>query len=779
MKRCPPGLIGAIFGALGALPLLPLAAALAIRFSSLPTLPGAERAGRDFKQATYAEAAVLLVVVPLAALLFGSILPRFLESRAAAGALSFEWVAVGFGSSFFLAQRGLSPAAALTVGSSAAAAIAAGILVFRRSFRVRRLFGRRGRRDAGLLMLAGSSLELARRAGLAPARFVLADRLSDVLLAGLALPVLMALACLWLSRRPGVAFSRLGGIAWIPIGAAALTISWPAISPWLLWVGLLLMPVAALFFSVPVGSAGLERAAFIALFLACAWRVVHAPVVRIDALEDGHSLFATQLYARGARPYVDVAPIHGWGADGGVDSLCFRLFGATLETYIIRCSVWAAGAMLLLGTTCVVTLGPLWGAFAVLLCLSIGPVPIERQMLAVAALSVLCWGVRKRRPVALAVAGALAGWEVLYSLDYGLFIVVGGLGALLLLPVLELRSPDREVSIALSGLRNFALGLTVGILPFLIALAIEGSLVGFFRTSFIEIPHWVEEVWGIPVGSFWDALRSAKTAGGLVSQLSGQSLPPLFLLLLLAIAGAVFLLRSARGEFDADDRAAWVAFVVAALAMRAVLGRADALHYARYGIFVGVPAAWLLMRAWRGGRAGEFLFIPALLLVFARLHPFHTLDFELQSVENAARLAASTQASPAPRSGGAMILADQAATLTWFRQFTDTHLSPGETFFDFNNSPALYFFADRTPPIRYCNVAQYESEERQREVIAALEKSKPPLVLLPQSALDFDGVSNADRAPEVFRFLTQNYEPDPEVRQIAWRKGARRSLDGP
>jgi hypothetical protein len=305
----------------------------------------------------------------------------------------------------------------------------------------------------------------------------------------------------------------------------------------------------------------------------------------------------------------------------------------------------------------------------------------------------------------------------------------------------------------------------------------KGSLVGFFRVSFVELPRWVDAVWGLPVGSFWGALRSAQTVGALAALLTGPALGPLFLLLLLAAAGTVFLLRAPRGRFGAEDRAAWIAFVVAVLAMRAVLGRADSFHYARYGIFVGVPAAWLLMRAWRGRRAGQILLVPAMLLILARLHPIHALHFELQTVENAARRASAARGAAAPRSGGILVPADQAGTLNWFRRFTDARLSPNQTFFDFNNSPALYFFANRTPPIRYCSVAQYESEERQREVIAALEKIKPPLVLLPQSGLEFDGVSNADRAPQVFRYLTENYEPDPEKKGMAWRKGARAPVE--
>ena len=744
----------------------------------MPTLPGAERAAGDFKQATYAEAGVLLLIVPLAALWFGHILPKSLEARAGRGALSFEWVAVGFASSFFLARAGLSPAGALAAGSVVAIAVAAAILEFRRRRRVRRLFCRRGRRAAALLLLAGASLDLARRSGLAPSRLFPADRLSELVLAGAALVILAASLCLLISRRPWIAFSRLGEAAWIPIAAAGVAMTWPATSPLILVAGLALVPLAALGLRGPAGSRWLERASFAVLVLACAWKIVRPPVIQIEYFEDGHSLFATQAYAHGARPYVDVEPIHGWGADGGVDSFCFALFGSSLRTFYLRDALWASGAMLLLAATCLVALRPFWGSIALVLCLSIGPIPIERQMLALGALLLLCRGARNRRPLAFAAAGALAAWELLHSLDFGVFIAAGGLISLALLPLLESRSPHRGAAARWSGLRAFALGLGLGSLPFLVDLAVRGSLKSFLRSSFLEMPRWANAVWGVPVGSFWEALRSAKTVGSLVPLLSGQSLPSLFLVLVLGVAAAVLLLRSASGAFDAEDRAAWITLVVAALAMRAVLGRADAFHYARYGAFVGVPAAWLLMRAWRGGRVGELLLLPAVILLLLRFHPLHTLDFELQKVEEAYRLSAQAHGASAPRSGGALVLAEQAASLTWFRQFVDARLAPGESFFDFNNAPALYFIADRVPPIPYCSVAQYESPERQREVIAALEKSKPPLALLPGGVPDrLDAVSNAERAPEVFRYLMDNYEPDREVSWIGVRKDARKPAE--
>jgi hypothetical protein len=69
---------------------MPIVSGLAVRFSSLPALPGMEKKLGDIKQATYAEAAFLLIAVPLAGLFFGFVLPRLLERLARPGSLSLE-----------------------------------------------------------------------------------------------------------------------------------------------------------------------------------------------------------------------------------------------------------------------------------------------------------------------------------------------------------------------------------------------------------------------------------------------------------------------------------------------------------------------------------------------------------------------------------------------------------------------------------------------------------------------------------------------------------------
>ena len=125
-SHAPSGLIGGLGGAVGALPIVSAAREMALRIAPAPQLPGAEWLAGDVKLATYAEAAALLVAVPLAALVFGALLPRWLETRIARDVPSFEWAAAGFACAFPIWRAGVPARWALLAGL----ALAAGIAVF-------------------------------------------------------------------------------------------------------------------------------------------------------------------------------------------------------------------------------------------------------------------------------------------------------------------------------------------------------------------------------------------------------------------------------------------------------------------------------------------------------------------------------------------------------------------------------------------------------------------------------------------------------------------------
>jgi hypothetical protein len=776
MRRATPakGLLGAAGGAVGILPLLPIASGLAIRFAAPPTLPGALRNAGDIKEATWAEAAVLLVAVPVAALVFGRLLPRALTRIAPRGNLSFEWAGAAFAASFFLAQRGLQPGSALLAGLALAALTAVGVAAFRRSFAVRRIFARRNRAALLSLALAGACIGLARRAG-SGARLLLPDLATELLLCAALLPAIAAAAGRILFRDPGRALRRLGAAAPLAILLSALILL-RIPTPGLSWiVALASLPAAAWLRHAGRAPRAALCAALLLFVFTAAWRVRRGPLAHVEMFEDGHSLAFAQVYLQGARPYAETSPVHGWGSEGGVDGFAFRLFGPTLHVYRVRTALWGAASPFLLAGASVAAFGcGIWGALGFLFSMSFSPLLIERQALAFASLLFLYLSFRSRSRFPLIAAGVLAGWELLYSLDYGLIVLFGASAGLFLLPSLEARL--RRFRVAWRPLTVFLASAMLGASPFLALLAVRGALDDFLRVSFLELPRWVTPAWGLPAGSVWKAAWPIRDLVGLLAPLAGFGLPFAFVLALLSAAGAALLIRASKSDLEPEDRAAWIGFCVAAFAMRGVLGRADEPHLWNYSLFAGVPAVWMLRRAWRSSPRGALSVLVALLLLL-RLHPVRRVEESVQAVVAAGSPGARSGGEEPPRAGGERIPAGQAKELTALREALDARLRPGETFFDFANQPALYFFADRAPPVRFHTVAQYESAQAQREVVDVLAQRKPPVAVFTDTFYSSLDVSNSERAPEVARYLADHYEADTTIGP--WRLARLRRRGGP
>jgi len=568
------------------------------------------------------------------------------------------------------------------------------------------------------------------------------------------------------------ALERLADGLWLTLSLSAASLLAPRAAP-------ILLPLAlALFLAAPSLARRRKRprwlthAALLLLLFACGWTVYDQPGAPLDLFEDGVLLAPAQTYGMGGRPYIDTYPLHGWGADGGLDAFVFRIFGPTLETFRLRrAALTALGLPLLYAASFLLFGDSLWAGIGVLLSLSFCPFLSERQIPALLVLCLLLRAARTRRVADWIVSGALAGAALFFSFDFGLIVLSGGLAAALLVPVLgsglRWRSP---VSSALC----FLAGAATGALPFLLRLAQQGAVRAFFLVSFVEIPATIIDTWGLPVDSASAIAAESGPVRFLVLLATGREMPALFLLLLLASGVTILLFRAARRSLEPLDLAAAASIAVAAVALRGALGRADAGHLALYGVLAGPPAAWILYRAAHVRRHRILLTGAVLAILAARLEPLRALAAQWNAIAGAPAARASAASDPrVARSGSATLPSGEARELAALKRVFDA-MPPSQTFFDFANEPALYFLFDRKPPVRYCCVPFYETEEKQLEVIEALERVRPPLAILADgSGRDaFDGVPNRERVPRVAAYLDAHYEPYAEVygRRIARRR---------
>ena len=570
------------------------------------------------------------------------------------------------------------------------------------------------------------------------------------------------------------------GIVWVPVALSAGAAAFPQAAPPFLAAALfalLALPVLAPDFLRRPGLLGPA----VALFLfACGLAVYRQPGGPFDLFEDGQILAAADAYGGGGRPYLDTYPIHGWGADGGLDAFLFRIFGATLETFRARRAVMTAAAFAFLAAAAGALFRPFaWKAVAFLAALCLCPFVSERQMLAFASLAFLLEGARSDRLRDFFLAGTLGSCELFYSLDLGLVLLSGGLAGAATRPLVA--SGFRRIAPGIRDAAAFAGGALAASLPFLTILLRAGSLGAFLRTSFFEIPGTIGDVWGLPVGSARDLLAQADPRTVLLEIGRNASQSGLFLLVVVSASAATALLRAAHGKFEGPDGAAWIAIVVTAVALRGVLGRADAGHFALYGVFAGLPAAWLLYHASHAPSARVLLTAAALAFLLLRLRPLATVSQELGAIAagKKTREAWRQAGVRVPRSGRATVSAKEAEDVLALSRYMDARLSPQETFFDFANEPGLYFLLARRMPVRFSCVPCYESPDHQEEVIARLKSERPPIAILAGgSGRDaFDGVSNRTRAPRVAAYLDAVYEPGEEVR--GRRMARRRTEPGP
>ncbi|MBV9494363.1 MAG: hypothetical protein JOZ54_08950 [Acidobacteria bacterium] len=462
------------------------------------------------------------------------------------------------------------------------------------------------------------------------------------------------------------------------------------------------------------------------------------PVVNL--FEEGHSLTPAAEMLRGERPYRDIVPGHGLLSDGLLDATVIRLgardIGDVLRVRnIVAALVPVAVYCLALGVTGSANVALLALLFSASLTITgtpwarpisaIASMPGIRPIPSLFALAFCAAAIRLRRPRWLGYATALAVLAVMTSLDFGFYAVVAvGVTAILMR---SWRAP----------LVGGGIATAIVALPMLAT----GCFVPFVRTTLFELTP-LGEAYAVAFFGFPPSHLALRGFPEIVGGIASQRVVWIVLWFGIAAATAVALaLRLPRR--------------LAALLPLGVWTMAAGISYAeRTNVYFLPVAAVLVIGAANAMRRTRWFAAVVVALVVIAAPTSALRDF----------FDARKAAPPSPQilMHGALFDADNVAKIAAAEAFIDRSLKPGETWFDFANMPALYYLFDRNCPIRQYEIAFYEPEALQREVIARLERDQTVRAVLMQfpnlgyTSLD---IPNASRAPLVHAWLRAHFAP--------------------
>ncbi len=491
----------------------------------------------------------------------------------------------------------------------------------------------------------------------------------------------------------------------------------------------------------------------------------------IDLFHRGESIGPASDYLRGKVPFRDVFALHGMLEDGQLDAWLMELFGRSLDVAIARTVILGAFlgvAIWFLGLVVFDSI-PL-----ALLCVAMGSwttAENNRTFFQVAAAALFWNALRNRSRLSAVFAGIFSGAAIFFSYEIGTYSIAGALAASLLVWIASKRVAWDGLAPAQAAL-FFVLGVILGAAPFAAYLAMHGALDDFAATSFVTIPRIIDAVWSLPFPDLVSTFRKDLTLHTLADFVLWEKFHLVLSPLVIAIAAVYFIVRWLRRRVDGLDYALLVLTVFATVAQRTAFGRASFRHQYFAAFLIGpliVLLAVIFIRAlrnlWREGGQGTRAFVAALAVMAV---PVVGVLFWIPDLVNA-RLQDFT------RYYGRVLRVDHdpnAEAVQW--RITDVVANvreltkPNEPIFDFSNQPAFYFFADRPNPTRFYQVPILSPREFQAETIAALERTKPKVILRrsPELFDMFDGVTNDLRAQAVSAYIDDAYGFHRSVRGV-------------
>jgi hypothetical protein len=485
---------------------------------------------------------------------------------------------------------------------------------------------------------------------------------------------------------------------------------------------------------------------------------------RADLFEDQQHMVPAAEMLRGEKPYRDIIPAHGFGQDALLDFVALRTGPVTLGRALkFRGVVSGVIVIAHYALVAAATGSPEVGLASTFLSMLMGTAGGSFRILpALATLAFIAYAIRRRDPRWLAVAGAGVVVCILTSLEQGAYL-------LLTLFIATLRFRDdrkRALTFATIG------GAGTAILAFS-AMALYGIAIDFVRVTIFEIatlgPVYVLTPYDAPA-ALQRIDNLPEFLGALLEKSSWQYVlwPVMMVLVVLAV--------TTRTSLTPRRHAHREAFLIVA-----IFGVLTAISYAeRHHLlwqFVAAPLISIaIFRLFRSRIPTVRALAPALVvivLMMAQPTAHIAIDGSLRRTRGP--LESGWQELALPRARGALSKASDAAVIDVVQRYVALHLQPGETWFDFTNRGNLYFLLDRDCPIRQLEVAFYETEERQRDVIRRIEQNpRIRFALVPTYPDDHtavDNVANRDRAPLVYAYLQEHFTPDYEEGGLVfWRR---------
>jgi len=483
----------------------------------------------------------------------------------------------------------------------------------------------------------------------------------------------------------------------------------------------------------------------------------------IDLFHRGESVGPASDYLRGKAPYRDVFALHGMLEDGLLDAWLMQLFGRSLEVAVasqailgalLGVSIWFLGIAIFesIPLALVVTAMGAWTT-----------AENNRTFFQVAAVALFWIALRRGNRFAAVASGAFAAVALFFSYEIGVYTITGAIGAALVLWFVKWNKPLR-------ALAWFAAGVAIGAAPFVIYLASRNALGAFMTTSFITIPRIIDAVWALPFPDLISTFRKDLNLHTLADFVLFEKFHLILSPLAIAVAVTYYLQRILRKRADTFDHALAVLTVFCGIAQRTAFGRAEFRHqyFAAYLtgpilVLLGIFAVRALSKLWidDGSRAFVVAIVVALLPAFFVLFWIPDLiNARIDDVINYQRRVINVIVDP--RAG------EVQARINEVRNEIDGLTRPNEPIFDFSNQPAFYFFANRPNPTRFYQVPIASPREFQSEVIAALERAKPKVIIRtsPEWYDEFDGIPNPMRAQAISAYIDDCYRFYKSVRGV-------------